>query len=111
MENNLNIDLFYLPSLFISEKISEVLKNKNITVSNGANCSNVFKQWIIDWLRVEKSINVSVNSASRKKLLTFHNSWYYFIDSFKRDNLITSEHFKTYEECQEAAILAALELI
>lgn len=109
METKLNIVSFYLPSIFISEKIKETLKNKNITVNNRIDHENVFLQWVIDWLRVEKKIHISIDWCKD----IYVTRWFSFIDEVgpKRGKVIISDNFNSYEECQEAAILAALELV
>lgn len=107
METKLNIGSFFLPSLFISEKISEVLKNKNITINNRIDHENIFKQWVIDWLRVEKNIHIIIEYDK----LSIKRWSYVFKDISSFAGVYSEKEYENYEECQEAAILAALELV
>lgn len=107
MENKLNIVSFYLPSLFISKKISEILKSKNITINNRIDHENIFKQWIIDWLRVNKNIHIIID-FDRHVI----KQWSYILnDILSFASVYSPIDYDNYEECQEAAILAALELV
>lgn len=107
METKLNISYFFLPSLFISEKISEALKNKNITVNDRVDHQNVFKQWVIDWLRTEKNIHIIIE-YDRHVI----KQWSYILnDILSFASVYSHVDYDSYEECQEAAILAALELV
>ncbi len=107
METELNISYFFLPSLFISEKISEVLKNKNITVNDRVDHQNVFNQWVIDWLRVKKNIHIIIEYDK----LSIKRWSYVFKDISSFAGVYSKKEYDSYEECQEAAIIAALELV
>lgn len=115
MGTKLNIYSFGLPSLFISEEIRLKLKDKNIWVNDRFPHENIFKQWVIDWLRVEKNIYIAIGWSSKKNI-EGNNTWWYSVGKIGELNQFANSEtyqqgYNSHEECQEAAILAALELV
>ncbi len=114
MVNRINIML--LPTNYISENIVRKLHEKDVYFY-GTSLNALTNQTLIDWLRIQKNIHVDIG--------WLHNEnggamWYFHVSKINitndsifevRDDLSPLYQFNTYEECRDAAILAALELV